>query len=268
MSSFIHPTAIVSAEAQLAGDVQVGPFAIIEGPVVLGAGCRVGPHVHLMGHLTIGENNTFHTGCVIGDAPQHSGYKGEPTRVEIGDGNTFREYCTVHRGMPAPATGVTTIGDRNLMMANSHVGHDCRVGNGCVTANGSMLGGHVELQDGVFVSGNAAVHQFCRVGRLAMIGGLSAVSQDCPPFWMIRYINVPHGINVVGMKRSGMNADDIAAVRRAYKTINRERRLISNAVEVIEAADGHRAPIRELIDFIRSTKRGIVVGSLREGPDE
>ena len=265
MSSFIHATAIVSAEAQLAGDVQVGPFAIIEGPVIVGAGSVIGPHVHLMGHTSIGENNRFHTGCVIGDAPQHMGYKGEPTRVEIGDDNTFREYSTVHRGMPA--TGATIIGHRNLLMANSHVGHDCRIGNGCVMANGSMLGGHVELQDGVFISGNAAVHQFCRVGRLAMIGGLSAVSQDCPPFWTMRYINVPHGINVVGMKRSGMSADDIAAVRRAYKTINRERRLISNAVEVIEAADGGRAPIRELIDFIRSTKRGIVVGSLREGPE-
>jgi UDP-N-acetylglucosamine acyltransferase len=266
MSSFIHPTAIVSAEAQLAGDVQVGPFAILEGPITLGAGCVIGPRVHLLGRITAGENNTFHTGCVIGDKPQHLGYKGEDTRVDIGDDNIFREHVTVHRAMPA--TGVTSIGHRNLFMANSHVGHDSRIGNGSILANGALLGGHAEIADGCFISGNAAVHQFCRVGRLGMIGGLSAVSQDCPPFWMIRYINVPHGVNLVGMKRSGMSADDIAAVRRAYKTINRQGRLISNALELIEAADGHRGPIRELIDFVRSSKRGIVVGSLREGPDE
>ncbi len=266
MSRFIHPTAIVSAEAQLAEDVQVGPFAILNGPIVLGAGCHVGPRVHLLGRVTAGENNLFHTGCVIGDHPQHLGYKGEETRVEIGDGNIFRENVTIHRAMPA--TGATKIGDRNLFMVNSHAGHDARVGNGCVLANGALLGGHAEIADGCFISGNGAVHQFCRVGRLAMIGGLSAVSQDCPPFWMIRYINIPHGVNLVGMKRSGMSADDIAAVRRAYKTINRQGRLVSNALEVIEAADGERGPIREIIDFVRSSKRGIVVGSLREGPDE
>jgi UDP-N-acetylglucosamine acyltransferase len=266
MSSFIHPTAIVSAEAQLAGDVRVGPFAVIEGPVTLGAGCVVGPRATLLGRIPAGENNAFHTGCVIGDTPQHLGYKGEDTRVEIGDGNIFREHVTVHRAMPA--TGATVIGNKNLFMANSHVGHDSRVANGVILANGALLGGHAEIGDGCFISGNAAVHQFCRVGRLAMIGGLSATSQDCPPFWMIRYINVPHGVNLVGMKRSGMSSDDISAVRRAYKTINRQGRLVSNALEIMEAADGHRAPVRELIEFIRSSKRGIVVGSLREGPDE
>ena len=265
-NEWLHPTALIGPGVVLAPDVRVGPYAILEGAIRLGAGCVVGPHVHLLGAVVAGVNNRFHTGCVIGDLPQHLGYKGEETRVEIGDGNIFREHVTVHRAMPA--TGATIIGDRNLFMVNSHAGHDARVGNGCVLANGALLGGHAEIADGCFISGNGAVHQFCRVGRLAMIGGLSAVSQDCPPFWMIRYINVPHGVNIVGLKRSGMSTDDIAAVRRAYKTINRQGRLVSNALEVIEAADGERGPIREIIDFFRSSKRGVVVGSLREGPDE
>ena len=265
----IHPSAIVSPEARLAPDVTVGPFAIIEGEVTLGPGCVVGPHVHLIGPLTAGANNRFHTGCVLGDAPQHLGYQGEPTRTEIGDGNIFREYVTVHRGMPTsakPGTGVTTIGSHNLFMVSSHIAHDCKVGNHCIFVNSAVIGGHAEVADRAILSGNSAVHQFCRVGRLAFLSGTSAVSQDLPPFFVVQLVNVPHGINVVGMRRAGISHAEIQAVRHAYRLINLSGQMLSEAVTRIEAEYGSLPAIQELMAFIRTSRRGIVTG--RGKPEE
>ncbi|HET6576524.1 MAG TPA: acyl-ACP--UDP-N-acetylglucosamine O-acyltransferase [Fimbriiglobus sp.] len=258
----IHPTAVVSAEARLADDVTVGPYAIIDGPVTLGPGCKVGPFVHLIGPLTMGRDNTVHTGCVIGDAPQHFGYKGEETRVEVGDGNTFREQVVIHRGMPvadgSPGTGATVIGSHNYFMSNSHLAHDCRVGDRCVLASGAVVGGHAELHDQAFLSGNTAVHQFCRVGRLAFLGGTSAISQDLPPFWIVQgAINVVVGVNIVGMRRAGLPHAEVQAVRAAFKLINRSGLTIPQALEQVEAASGEVPAIRQLVDFIRSSKRGV-----------
>jgi UDP-N-acetylglucosamine acyltransferase len=260
----IHPTAVVSAEAKLADDVTVGPYAVLDGPVTLGPGCRVGPHAHLIGPLTMGRDNAIHTGCVIGDAPQHTGYKGEATRAEVGDANTFREHTVIHRGMPVeagkPGSGATVIGSHNYFMSNSHVAHDCRVGNHCIFATGAVLGGHAEVHDQAFVSGNAAVHQFCRVGRLAMLGGTSAISQDLPPFWIVQgVINQVMGVNLVGMRRAGIPREEVQAVRTAYKLINRSGLTIPQALEQVEAASGHLPAIRQLVDFIRSSKRGVCV---------
>ena len=148
-STLIHPTAIISPEAKLAPTVRVGPYCIIEGPVELGENCILGPYVHMLGHTTVGPGNTFHTGCVIGDVPQHLGYAHEPTKTIIGEGNVFREQVTIHRGMPA--TGATIVGNGNFLMANAHIAHDCRVGNKCIMANGAVLGGHVQVQDNVFI---------------------------------------------------------------------------------------------------------------------
>ena len=259
----IHPSAIVSPEARLAEDVRVGPFSIIEGEVVLGAGTVVGPHAHLIGPLTAGANNRFHTGCVIGDAPQHLGYQGQPTRTRIGDGNTFREFVTVHRGMPTdvkPGTGETVIGSHNLFMVSSHVAHDCRVGDHCILANSAVIGGHAEVADRAILSGNSAVHQFCRVGRLAFLSGTSAISQDLPPFFIVQLVNVPHGVNVVGMRRAGIPNEEIQAVRHAYRLINKSGLMVSEAVEKIEAEYGSLAAVRELVEFVRTAKRGIVTG--------
>jgi len=261
--SRVHPTAIVSAEAELADDIVVGPFALIEGRVRLGAGCVVGPRVHLIGELDVGPGNRFHTGCVIGDAPQHLAYRGEPTRVVIGTGNTFREHATVHRAMPVGGCA-TVIGDRNLFMVNAHVAHDCVVGDDCILANGAVLGGHAELGDRVFLSGNTAVHQFCRVGTLAMIGGTSCVSQDLPPYWIAQgRINELHGVNVVGMRRAAVPRDEISAVRQAYKLLNRSGRTIPDAVAEIDRLYGALPAIRTLVGFIRATKRGVCTGHSR-----
>jgi UDP-N-acetylglucosamine acyltransferase len=253
----LHPTAVVSTEAVLADDVVVGPFAVIDGPVALGPGCVVGPHCHLIGELAVGANNRFHAGCVIGDAPQHLGYDGSPTRTEIGDGNTFREHVTVHRPMPG---GLTRIGSGNFLMANAHVAHDCAVGDGCVFANGAVIGGHATVGDRAFLSGNSAVHQFCRVGRLAMLSGTSAATQDIPPFWVVQGVNTCHGVNVVGMRRAGYSREEISAVRRAYRLLNKAGLTIRDAADRIEAEHGTLPAVTELVAFIRASKRGIVTG--------
>jgi UDP-N-acetylglucosamine acyltransferase len=256
----VHPTAVVSAAATLAAGVRVGAFAVIDGPVAVGAGCTVAPHAHLIGPLTLGENNTVCTGAVLGGDPQHLAYKGQPTAVEIGRGNTFREHVTVHRGMPAGegrGTGLTRIGDGNLFMAGAHVGHDCRVGSHGVYVNGALLGGHVETGDRVLISGNACVHQFCRVGRLALLSGASAASKDVPPFWVQQNINVARGVNAFGMRRAGVPTAEILGVREAFKRIYLSGLTITAAVEQVAAELGHLPAVAELVAFIRASERGI-----------
>lgn len=257
MPAIIHPTAILTGNIHLADDVHIGPFSILEGDIALGSGCVIGPHCHLLGTIRAGVNNHFYTGCVIGNTPQHLGYQNEPTTVEIGDSNIFREYVTVHRGMPGVT--VTTIGHRNLFMVNSHVAHDCIVGNNAIFANSSVIGGHAKIGDGAFLSGNTCVHQFCRVGKLAMLSGTSSVSQDLPPFWVVQEINIPRGVNLIGMRRAGIPAAEIQGVRRAFKAINREGLTIAAALEKIEHEDGELPAVQDLLVFIRESKRGIVV---------
>lgn len=256
----IHPMAIVSADASLADDVKVGPYAVIEGAVTLGPGCSVESHARLTGPIRAGRDNSFGSFCMIGGAPQHTAYKGEETAVEIGDGNTFREHTTVHRAMPhgiGPGSGVTRIGHNNLVMVGAHIAHDCIVGNHNIFANCALLGGHVETGDRVFLSGNSAIHQFCRVGRLAFLSGASASSKDIPPFWVMQDVNRVCGVNVIGMRRAGVPTNEIQAVRRAFRSIYIERLTISAAVMRMEAEMGSIPAVRELIDFIRSSKRGI-----------
>jgi UDP-N-acetylglucosamine acyltransferase len=259
---FIHPSAVISDDARLGENVRVGPFVVIEGAVTVGPGTIIRPHVHLigMGSLTIGANNDIGTGTVLGGAPQHLGYKGEPTSLVIGDGNIFREYVTAHRAMPAgvgAGTGITRIGNRNLFMAGCHVAHDCIVGNECMFANAAMIAGHVQVGDRALLSGNCAVHQFCRVGRLGLLSGASATSKDIPPFWMMQEVNRVAGVNTIGMRRAGMPSPEIQAVRRAFAFIYRERLPIPAALLRMEAELGQFAAIRELVQFIRESKRGI-----------
>jgi len=251
----IHPTAVISPEAELYEDVQVGPYVVIEGQVRIGPGCILRPHVHLCGRLTMGRGNVVFTGAVLGEQPQHLKYNNEPTGLEIGDGNVFREHVTVHRG--TSASGTTRIGSHNFFMANSHVAHDCEVGNHCIFANGAVIGGHCEIGDSVFLSGNCAVHQFCRVGRLAFLSGASATTKDMPPFVMQQRIDSVVGLNLVGMRRAGMQTSEIDAVRRAYHTIFREGHILPAALAVVEREGGHIAAVAEMIAFIRQTKRGI-----------
>ena len=179
----IHPTAIIDPKAKLDSTAQVGPFALIDDGVELGVNCVVGPHVYLTGETKIGANNRFHAGCVIGDAPQDLKYRNEPTRLRIGDRNVFREHATIHRSNKPDAE--TLVGSHNFFMVNSHVAHNCVVGDHVILANGALLAGHAEVGDGAFISGNCLVHQFTRVGTLAMMQGGSGISKDLPPFTML-----------------------------------------------------------------------------------
>jgi UDP-N-acetylglucosamine acyltransferase len=264
VSARIHPTAIISSEAEIASDAVVGPYAVIEGQVRLGPGCVVRPYVHLVGPLTMGAGNTVYTGAVLGERPQHLKYADEPTRLEIGDHNVFREHVTVHRGTLAGPHldqgnpgGVTRIGSRNYFMAHSHIAHDCQVGNQCIFANGALLAGHVVIDDGVFLSGNCAVHQFVRIGRLALLSGCAITTKDMPPFAVLQGITCIVGVNVVGMRRAGMSHDTIDAVRRAYYILFHEGRVLSAAMDQVEQDLGANPAVAEVLAFIRGSKRGV-----------
>ena len=251
----IHPTAIISPKAKLDPSVQVGPYAIIDDGVELGAGCVVGPHVYLTGLLKVGAGNRFHAGGVIGDSPQDLKYDGTPTRVRIGDNNVFREHVTVHRA--TKPDGETIIGSNNLLMANVHVGHNSHVHDRVILANGVLLAGHVTIFDGAFLSGNAAVHQFVRVGTLAMMQGLSGVTQDLPPFTVSRAMNEMCGLNVVGMRRAGINAADRLEVKKLYRQLFRSG---NNLRAALAEAQGKFTgePAKAMLAFIAAAKRGVV----------
>jgi len=251
----IHPTAVISPEAELAEDVEVGPYVVIEGRVRIGPKCVLRPLVHLCGPLTMGTGNIVFSGAVLGDRPQHLKYAGEPTGVEIGDYNVFRENVTVHRGTTHSWT--TRIGSHNFFMVNSHVAHDCRIGNRCILTNGSLVGGHCTLEDNVYLSGNSAVHQFVRVGRLALLSGCSATTKDIPPFVIQQGIDNVVGVNVIGMRRAGLSGTQINAVRRAFRLLYREELVLPAALAKIEQELGRVDAVAELLAFIRQSSRGI-----------
>lgn len=253
----IHPTAVIAPEAELAANVQVGPYVVIDGPVRIGPGCILHPHAYLCGPLSMGHGNVVFTGAVLGERPQHLHYNGEPTSLEIGDENIFREHVTVHRG--TAQSGKTQIGNRNFFMAGSHVAHDCRIGNGCILANGALVGGHCAIADGVYLSGNCAIHQFVRVGRLALLSGCSATSKDIPPFILQQGINCIVGVNVVGMRRAGMTQAQMNAVRHAFHVLYRQGHTISFALDHLERELGEIDAVAEMISFIRQSTRGINV---------
>jgi UDP-N-acetylglucosamine acyltransferase len=251
----IHPTAIISPEAEMAADVEVGAYAIIEGKVTIGPGCLIRPRAHLIGPLTMGRDNQVFSNALIGERPQHLKYHDEATSVEIGDGNVFRENVTVHRG--TTHSWVTRIGHNNYFMVGAHVGHDCQIGDRCTLVNNALLGGHCTLADQCYVSGNSALHQFCRMGRLALLSGTSATSKDIPPFIMQQNINQVVGVNVVGMRRSGMAAEEINAIRRLYHIVFLQKLILPNALARAEAELGQVGVVQEFLHFVRESKRGI-----------
>jgi len=253
----IHPTAVIAPEAELAEDVQVGPYVVIEGPVRIGAGCILRPHALLCGPFTMGRGNVVFTGAVLGERPQHVHYKDEPTRLEIGDENIFREHVTIHRG--TAHTGLTQIGSRNFFMAGSHIAHDCRVGNDCILANGALVAGHCVIEDRVYLSGNCAIHQFVRLGRFSLLSGCSVTTKDIPPFIMQQGINCVVGINVVGMRRAGMTPAQINAVRHAFRVLYRLGLTVSAALERLQRELAGSDAVAEMITFIRQSTRGISV---------
>jgi UDP-N-acetylglucosamine acyltransferase len=261
----IHPTAIIHPQAQLDPTVRAGPYALVDEHVVVGAGCWIGPQVHLTGHTNIGVNNSFHTGCVIGDAPQDLRYKNEPTRLCIGDHNVFREHVTVHRSNKEAEE--TIIGSHNFLMAHSHVGHNARVADHVIMANGALLGGHVEVQDGAFISGSCLVHQFVRVGALALMQGGSALSKDLPPYCVVRGVNGICGLNSIGLRRAGFTAQERLELKRLYHALFRSGQNLRAAVATARQEFKSNCA-RALLDFVDVSKRGICGNAGKVSSDE
>jgi UDP-N-acetylglucosamine acyltransferase len=260
----IHPTAIIHPRARVHSTVQIGPYAIVDEGVELGADCVLGPHVHLTGVTCIGRGNRFHTGCVIGDAPQDLKYRGEPTRLIIGDRNVFREHVTVHRSNKAESQ--TVIGADNFLMQHCHVAHDCTLGNSVILGGGALLAGHVTVADRAFVSGNCLVHQFVTVGSLAIMQGGAAISKDLPPFCVATGNNSVAGLNVIGLRRAGIAAADRLELKRAYRTLFRSG-LARRAAVAQARSEVSGAVANQLIDFVARSRRGVCAAA-RTGTGE
>ena len=256
----IHPTAIIHPKAKLDSTVRVGPCAVIDEGVELGTNCVVGPHVYLTGITKIGSHNRFHAGCVIGDAPQDLKYKDEPTHLRIGDHNVFREHVTVHRS--TNAEGETFIGSHNYLMVNCHVAHNCQLGDHIIIVNGSLLAGHVTVEDRAFISGNCLIHQFTRIGTLTMIQGNAGVGQDLPPFTIATGINTICGLNIVGLRRAGFTAEQRIELKRLYHLLFRGGKNLRAALA--EAQKHFSSPTAKiLLDFVAEAKRGVCTDASR-----
>jgi UDP-N-acetylglucosamine acyltransferase len=253
----VHPTAVVHPDAQLHETVEVGPLSVIGPKVRIGAGTRVGPHVVIEGRTTLGAGNRVFQFASLGAVPQDLKYAGEDTELVIGDENQIREFTTLHIGT-AGGGGVTRIGHRNLFMANSHVAHDCVVGNGCILVNSAALGGHVLVEDSVIISGLTAVHQFTRIGKHAFVAGGSMVVMDVPPYCMAQGDRAElAGLNTVGLERHGFTEAQIGRIKEAYKILFRSKLQIAEALARLKAEYGGQPEIDHLVDFISQSKRGV-----------
>jgi len=259
----IHASAIVDPKAELAAGVEIGPYSIIGPNVVIGENTVVGPHVVIEGHTTIGRNNKFFQYSSIGAAPQDKKWKGEPTRLEIGDDNTIREFCTFNVGT-VQDRGVTRLGNNNWISAYVHLAHDCVVGNNTVFSNNAQMAGHVEIGDYVIMSGFANVHQFCKIGAHAFVGMSTSLTQDVPPFVLLNgNPAAAHGVNIEGLKRRGFTREQINAIRNAYKLLYRSGLTLEEAKAAMLAAEAElpedaAAPARSMREFLDTTTRGIV----------
>jgi UDP-N-acetylglucosamine acyltransferase len=254
----IDPRAVISPQAQIAADVQIGPFTVIGPDVVIGAGTWIGPHAVINGPTRIGTDNKIFQFASLGDAPQDKKYKGEPTRLEIGDRNVFRESVTVNRGTTHDR-GVTHIGNDNLLMAYSHVAHDCRLGDQIVMANCATLGGHVEIGDFVTMGGLSAVHQHTKIGAHSFIAHNAAVTRDVPPYILaVGRPAAPHSVNSIGLQRRGFTPEQIRNIRRAYRLLYRSGLKLKTALEELETAAVTQAEIRPFVEFIKRSERSIV----------
>ena len=258
-STRIHPTAVIAADARLGSGVQVGAYAVIGSEVEVGDGTRIGPHCIIEGPTRIGRNNIFHAHAAIGGEPQDKKYRGERVELEIGDGNSIREFVTINRGT-GDGGGITRLVDRNWILVYCHIAHDCIVGDDCVFSNNATLAGHVVVGNHVILSGFTGVHQFCRIGDHAFIGMGAFVNGDVPPFLMIaqeKYAR-PRGINAEGLKRRGFDAQRIAAIKRAYRALYMgEAKLDEAKVELVEIAAGSD-DVRAFLDFIEAGERPLL----------
>lgn len=258
----IHSTAIVDRHAEIDSLAEIGPYVVIDGPVRVGPRTRVLAHATLTGWTEVGADNLIHIGAAIGGEPQDLAFAAAESYVRIGDRNIIREHVQVHRGTKAGTA--TVIGNDNFLMCNAHVGHNCQIGNGVILTNGALLGGYVEVADGAIVSGNCVVHQFVRIGRLAMLRGLSKAARDVPPFCIMDGTHTLRALNRVGLRRAGFDTAQISALQRAFRMLFRTSGNLS--LRLVELEHTPCTPeVRELIAFIRVSKRGVSVGVRRSG---
>ncbi len=252
----IHPSAVISKDAVL-GNVEIGPYAVIGPHVRLGDGTVVGPSAVIDGHTEIGSNNRIFQFASIGSPPQDLKYKNEPTRLVIGDNNIIREHVTINPGTPT-GRAITTIGNNNLFMIGSHIAHDCIVGDGTVFANNATLAGHVTIESMAILGGLIAVHQFARIGKLAMIGGGSMVSMDVPPYAIANGDRVKlYGINVIGLRRRGYTREKIQLIEKAYRILFRSNYSLHDAIKKVKEDLPQDRDISCIIEFIQTSKRGV-----------
>jgi len=263
----IHPTAVIDPQAEVDASATIGPYAVIEKGVVIGPDCLISPHAVVTGLTTIGARTTIGSFASIGGPPQDLKYNNEPTKVVIGEDNQIREYVSIHRGTPG-GRGITTLGNGNLLMAYTHVAHDCLVGNHVIMANGATLGGHVQVADRVIIGGLTAVQQFIRIGEYAYIGGMSGLSSDIPPYVVMAGVRNQMritGINRIGLRRAGFSAEDIKKLGQAYKIIFRSPELLlQDALAKALAELPDCEPVARLVNFFTTSKRGVV----RTGGDD
>jgi UDP-N-acetylglucosamine acyltransferase len=254
----IHATAVIDPTALIGAGVSVGPFSIIGAGVEIGAGTTIGPHAVIEGPTRIGRDNRIHAFVMLGGAPQDKKYDAEPTRLEIGDGNTIREFVTINRGT-AQDTGLTRIGDDNWIMAYVHVAHDCVVGSHVIFANAASLAGHVKVDDYVILGGFTLVHQFCQVGAHAFTSMGSIVNRDVPPYVTVAgNFAEPKGINTEGLKRRGFSSDRIMSIRRAYKTLYKSGLPLADARSQLAEASNGAPDVRLMLDFIDRSERSLI----------
>jgi UDP-N-acetylglucosamine acyltransferase len=254
-SARVAATARVHPDAQVGPDVTIGEYSIVEEDVVIGAGCRLEPYVYVKRWTTLGERNEISAGTVLGTDPLDKNFTGERSYLRIGNGNIIREHYTVSRGTQPES--VTEIGDSNYIMTSGHIAHNSRIGNNCVIASCALVAGHVEVEDQAFISGGVVIHQFSKIGRLAMIGGNSRVNSDVPPFFLYSDFNVSaKGLNLVGLRRAGFSKEEIGALKSAYRILYRAGLKLEDALLRIEA-ELDTEHTRHLVKFIRNSKRGI-----------
>ncbi len=258
MESLLHPTALIHPNARLGDDVRVGAYSIIGEHVEIDAGTTIGPHVVINGHTRIGKNNRIFQFSSLGEIPQDKKYAGEPTRLEIGDDNTIREFCTFNLGT-AQDGGVTRIGNKNWIMAYVHLAHDCQIGNHTIFANNAQLAGHVIVDDYAILGGFTVVHQFCQIGSHVITGMGTILFQDIPPYFTVSgNPAAPHGINSEGLKRRGFSSGAVMAIKRAYKTLYKSGLTLEDAKVAINAQLSEHPELKLLTDFLSRSQRGIV----------
>ncbi|MEA2012727.1 MAG: acyl-ACP--UDP-N-acetylglucosamine O-acyltransferase [Verrucomicrobiota bacterium] len=257
----IHKTAVISPNAKVHSSVKIGPYSIIDADVKIGKSCCIGPHVHITGKTQIGENTEIHTGAVIGDKPQDIDFSTENSYTKIGNDCVIREYVTIHRGSEEQSS--TVLGNSIMLMAFSHVGHDCIVGNNTVLVNGTLLAGHVQIAENVILSANCVVHQFVRIGRLTMVSAYARIVQDITPFCLLAEGDRIYGPNSIGLKRAGIAIKARKAIKKTVKTLFFSDLSQKEALDQITQEFADIPEIEELVEFVETSKRGLMSGRRR-----